>query len=392
MGAKLVAIFLIAFLALSVRAAELKVGDVAPPIQTSAWLKGEPIQTFEKGKVYVVEFWATWCGSCHAAMPHISELVGKMKGKPVQFVSIADEERPLVEAFMKTKTFDTAVALDSGRKTFKAYGVQVIPHTIVVDTTGKIAAITRPEDVTETALNDVLAGKTINLPIKTNKVADLDWDANLGAKTDSADVLGHAIIQTSDAISGASKMAPDSGRIIGDGVGMLALIQLAYGAEFSNTECSMPNPNRGPYRVSIKAPDGKTETAQQMLQDLLRRTFGFKAEWREAERPMAIVKYDPSKASAGFKKSTAEKSEGFARHGLIKMTRIQASRLVDLIASYGLGKLAVNETGLSGLYDLDITWTPDDKDSFRKAIAEAGFTIVEEKRVTKVLFVEPLKL
>jgi len=59
------------------------------------------VTKFEKGKVYVVEFWATWCGPCVASMPHLAETQEKYADKGVQIVSISDEDLETVEGFLK---------------------------------------------------------------------------------------------------------------------------------------------------------------------------------------------------------------------------------------------------------------------------------------------------
>jgi len=55
------------------------------------------------GKVVVLEFWATWCAPCIAAIPHLNELADHFKGKPVQFIAITDEKADVVEGFLKKR-------------------------------------------------------------------------------------------------------------------------------------------------------------------------------------------------------------------------------------------------------------------------------------------------
>lgn len=83
------AIFGLAFAAGALAQAEqtLQIGDPAPPLKTARWLKGTPVPKFEKGKVYVLEFWATWCGPCKMAMPHLTQLAKKF-GDKVTFIGV----------------------------------------------------------------------------------------------------------------------------------------------------------------------------------------------------------------------------------------------------------------------------------------------------------------
>ena len=60
-------------------AATLKAGDPAPKLKPGKWIQGEPVSEFEKGKAYIVEFWATWCPPCRASIPHLNEIHTKFK-------------------------------------------------------------------------------------------------------------------------------------------------------------------------------------------------------------------------------------------------------------------------------------------------------------------------
>ncbi len=140
-------------------AVTLKAGDAAPPLAVESWIKGEPVARFEKGKVYVLEFWATWCGPCIASMPELSALQKAYKDKAVTIIGTnvretkeyTDETLKKVQDFVKeqaermsyTVAYDgKAKVMDSAYMT--AAGRNGIPCAFLIDKAGKIAWIGHP--------------------------------------------------------------------------------------------------------------------------------------------------------------------------------------------------------------------------------------------------------
>jgi len=137
----------------------LNIGDPAPPMQVREWMKGAPVQEFQKDSIYVLEFWATWCVPCKAAMPGLSALANKYKGKVIVIgVDILEQKKTTLK---KIKTFvdsmgtqmDYRVAVgDSNymeKGWFDAAGERGIPHSFVVNGEGKLAWIGYPYKLEE---------------------------------------------------------------------------------------------------------------------------------------------------------------------------------------------------------------------------------------------------
>jgi peroxiredoxin len=115
--------------------------ELAPPV-TFISLSGEKISTESlRGKVVMVNFWATSCVSCVREMPQMVDTYNKFKGQGLEFVAVAMKYDPpnYVINFTETRKLPFKVALDSGGDIAKAFNdVEMTPTTFVIDKQGRI--------------------------------------------------------------------------------------------------------------------------------------------------------------------------------------------------------------------------------------------------------------
>ncbi|MCU0702413.1 MAG: redoxin family protein [Fimbriiglobus sp.] len=154
--------------------AKLAVGDPAPPLtKVTAWLNGPETKAFDKDKVYVLEFWATWCGPCIGAMPHLTELQKANASKGLVVIGVTNKDpqntQKAVTDFVEKNKGDKlgyAVAYSDGEENYTAYmeaaGQNGIPCSFVVGKDGKVAYIGHPmnlDDVLPKVLDGTWKGK-----------------------------------------------------------------------------------------------------------------------------------------------------------------------------------------------------------------------------------------
>lgn len=118
---------------------------VAAPKLVLSDVKGSKRQLSEfKGKVLVLNFWATWCMPCKGEMPEFTKAYADYRDRDVTFLAAADEQRsarPKVEAFVREYGMQFPVWLEVGEQNLKDFGVgPEIPDTIILDKAGRIAA------------------------------------------------------------------------------------------------------------------------------------------------------------------------------------------------------------------------------------------------------------
>ena len=150
----------------------LKAGMLAPEFRVERFLKGSPFTSLEKGRIHVLDFWATGCGPCVVSMPHLSQLQREYRDKGVTIcgVNIWEDSEYSEATLKKVSEFlrdykdqlDFTIAYDGAAKFMdnawmKAAERNGIPCTFVVNREGTVAWIGHP-DMLDMVLDEVVRG------------------------------------------------------------------------------------------------------------------------------------------------------------------------------------------------------------------------------------------
>lgn len=111
----------------------------APPIELKT-LDGTPLALADlRGKVVVVNFWATWCEPCVEEMPSLQRLYQKLRGAPFEILAVNYQEGvPRIRAFLQKVPVDFPIVRDTDGAVARVWNARVFPSSYVVDGAGNI--------------------------------------------------------------------------------------------------------------------------------------------------------------------------------------------------------------------------------------------------------------
>jgi thiol-disulfide isomerase/thioredoxin len=138
---RIAAICILGFVAADLRATDLKPwrGGATPSLELRDLDNRLHRLADYRGKVVLINFWATWCGPCRDEMPSIQELKRKLAGRPFVVLAVnLDEPETRIRKFLTEVKVDFPVLLDPERKVSKGWDARILPASYIVGADGRI--------------------------------------------------------------------------------------------------------------------------------------------------------------------------------------------------------------------------------------------------------------
>jgi uncharacterized protein (TIGR03435 family) len=340
-------------------------GDLAPPIHFDKLFPEQPTANASfaalAGKVVVLELWATWCGPCVSAIPHLNELAEQFKNRPVVFLSVTDEDPAVVGAFLKKRPIRGLVGVAHTESALRLYDAQGVPATFLIDAEGRMAGSIDPETLSASMLEGLLAGRP--LPLVNLKIVPHEGNTfTLGSR------FAHNRFVASETLSG--------------------IAQELWGFQISPHRISgEPLNDPTTYDISLSLPGATSANFLSWARDVVSSAFHIKVNRETMEKDVWILANTGVKPPALKPAGTIKDLNNMGWYPAIPPATGGSLKLaycpVPLIAAMLEGavkKPVLDETGISGKYDIQMSYDKPDPEGAIEAIEKAGFKVEPARR------------
>ena len=141
----------------------LKAGETAPEIHVTDWFKNPPVDKTLRDRPIVLDFWATWCGSCIAAVPHLNALEAEFADDDILFLAMTYETAEQVAPTLERVDFHSTVVSDTEKRTQLNFGdngqeLAMYPTTVLIDAQNVLRWVGHPTMLTSDILRQFVDG------------------------------------------------------------------------------------------------------------------------------------------------------------------------------------------------------------------------------------------
>jgi len=343
-----------------------------------------------EGQVVVLELWATWCLPCVEAIPHLNELEQRFAGQGVTFVSITDEPRQEILAFLEKTPMRGWIGLHAGELPLASLGLRGLPATALLGRDGQLLGLTHPEHLKAEHLEAALRGERPDLPPPPAR-----RPAGVDQRGDPTRLVYLARLERA-AEDEESYGQPVDGGYVSRGSSLESLLSFAYQTPPAGIRIQAPLPE-GRWNFELKLPAGQQswDRVSAVMQAELLTGLGLQASRVTEDAPGLVLAVDDRAKLEGCQVTdTVHGSSQLRPDGL--RVRSQPVKALARMLEHLLAERVVDETNLEGRFDfnLPIPFDPSARPATAAVDAvlreHAGLSLKEATRSLEFIVLTPL--
>lgn len=345
------------------------------------------------GKLLLLDFWATWCAPCVANMPHLDSLQQIFQDQLLIVpVSLEDEER--IKKFISTRPHELKFSLDIENKLRSLFPFRIIPHSVLIDPSGQVKAITDPKNITEEVITKLLNGEETLLPIKKDRIEfDLMKDDlfELPANTkQSFTVLGKFEgLPTFQKKESNGEYKERRVTYINQSIRGIFLDVFDKGwRRFQINDHDKKLLEEDLYSVDLVIEKSKESALKSTLLEKLKQQFGLQLDTLKVECEVFVLHVEDEK-------KLPKKSENFFPYAASgDHFSSEGSSLADFasyLEGFGIiGGIVLCENCEVELFEIDFHFEPENPDSFWESLKNLGLNLKKGSREVEMIRIKSL--
>lgn len=387
-------IILIALLTWTHAFAQVKNGEKVPDIEFNTILNSslKRIKLSQlKGKVVLIDFWATWCSPCVAAMPHLQDLQKEFKDQ-LQIITVSDETVKRVNLFLKVRPSNLWFAINNGETLNNLFPHRTIPHVVLIDSDGKLIANTGAEEITSEVIAKLIKKEKVNLKVKSdNMTPDFIKTYFYAADTVKSRLIIQREIKDGPSMYRRFNDVPAfaNRRLTMINLTLQSMYRIAYG-DFAYGRVIDETTNAEKNKEELFCLDIITKTPEELLpslKDELLKRFELQAKIEQFSKSVYVLKVeDQIKVDQiGVSKIDGKGSYG-GGSGTFSGDGVVFADLASYLERFGIVNLpVVDETGIHTKLNIQLVYQPENPASLTKALSELGLKLEKAERKIDML-------